>query len=73
MLRSLRHEITGQSVSGSYQIELNVEEAVNLAIDNLKLEMDADTYGEISKVVLTLQNSSTGSSPRRSMALRRNS
>lgn len=60
VLRSLRHEITGQSVSGSYQIELNVEEAVNLAIDNLKLEMDADTYGEISKVVLTLQNSSIG-------------
>lgn len=60
VLRSLRHEITGQSVSGSYQIELNVEEAVNLAIDNLKLEMDADTYGEISKVVLTLQNDSIG-------------
>ena len=60
VLRSLRHEITGQSVSGSYQIELNVEEAVNLAIDNLKLEMDADTYGEISKVVLALQNDSIG-------------
>lgn len=60
VLRSLRHEITGQSVSGSYQIELDVEEAVNLAIDNLKLEMDADTYGEISKVVLALQNDSIG-------------
>ncbi|WP_297236670.1 UvrD-helicase domain-containing protein [uncultured Porphyromonas sp.] len=60
VLRSLRHEITGQSVSGSYQIELNVEEAINLAIDNLKLEMDANTYSEISKVVLTLQNSSIG-------------
>ena len=60
VLRSLRHEITGQSVSGSYQIELDVKEAVNLAIDNLKLEMDADTYGEISKVVLALQNDSIG-------------
>ena len=37
-----------------------MEEAVNLAIDNLKLEMDADTYGEISKVVLALQNDSIG-------------
>lgn len=60
VLRSLRHEITGQSVSGSYQIELDVKEAVNLAIDNLKLEMDANTYGEISKVVLALQNDSIG-------------
>ena len=60
VLRALRHEITGQSVSGSYQIELNVEEAVNLAIDNLKLEMDANTYSEISRVVLTLQNGSIG-------------
>ena len=60
VLRALRHEITGQSVSGSYQIELNVEEAINLAIDNLKLEMDANTYSEISRVVLTLQNGSIG-------------
>ena len=60
VLRALRHEITGQSVTASYQIELDVKEAVNLAIDNLKLEMDANTYSEISRVVQTLQNGSIG-------------
>ena len=60
VLRGLRREITGQSFSGSYQIELNVKEAINLAIDNLKLEMDAKTYSNISKVVRRLQTESIG-------------
>lgn len=60
VLRGLRREITGQSFSGSYQIELNVEEAINLAIDNLKLEMDVHTYSNISNVVRRLQTDSIG-------------
>ena len=60
VLRGLRREITGQSFSGSYQIELNVEEAISLAIDNLKLEMDANTYSNISEVVRRLQTESIG-------------
>ena len=60
VLRGLRREITGQSFSGSYQIELNVEEAINLAIDNLKLEMDVHTYSNISNVVRRLQTESIG-------------
>lgn len=60
VLRGLRREITGQSFSGSYQIELNVEEAINLAIDNLKLKMDANTYSNISEVVRRLQTESIG-------------
>lgn len=60
VLRGLRREITGQSFSGSYQIELNVDEAINLAIDNLKLEMDANTYSNISSVVRRLQTDSIG-------------
>lgn len=60
VLRGLRREITGQSFSGSYQIELNVSEAINLAIDNLKLEMDANTYSNISSVVRRLQTESIG-------------
>ena len=60
VLRGLRREITGQSFSGSYQIELNVSEAINLAIDNLKLEMDANTYSNISSVVRRLQTDSIG-------------
>lgn len=60
VLRGLRREITGQSFSGSYQIELNVEEAINLAIDNLKLEMDINTYSNISEVVRRLQTDSIG-------------
>lgn len=60
VLRSLRREITGQSFSGSYQIELNVEEAINLAIDNLKLKMDINTYSNISEVVRRLQTESIG-------------
>ena len=60
VLRGLRREITGQSFSGSYQIELNVGEAINLAIDNLKLEMDANTYKNISSVVRRLQTDSIG-------------
>ncbi len=64
VLRGLRREITGQSFSGSYQIELNVEEAINLAIDNLKLEMDANTYSNISSVVRRLQAESIGTDER---------
>lgn len=64
VLRGLRREITGQSFSGSYQIELNVEEAINLAIDNLKLEMDANTYSNISSVVRRLQTDSIGTDER---------
>lgn len=60
VLRGLRREITGQSFSGSYQIELNVEEAIDLAIDNLKLEMDVHTYSNISNVVRRLQTDSIG-------------
>ena len=60
VLRGLRREITGQSFSGSYQIELNVEEAISLAIDNLKLKMDANTYSNISEVVRRLQTESIG-------------
>lgn len=60
VLRGLRREITGQSFSGSYQIELNVGEAINLAIDNLKFEMDAKTYSNISNVVRRLQTESIG-------------
>ena len=64
VLRGLRREITGQSFSGSYQIELNVKEAINLAIDNLKLEMDAHTYSNISSVVRRLQTDSIGKDER---------
>ena len=60
VLRALRHEITGQSVSGSYQIELDVKEAVNMAMDNVKLEMGASNYSGISDLVLRLLKESIG-------------
>lgn len=44
VLRGLRRELTGESVVPSYQIELDVEEAVKLAIDNMKLAMTGSDY-----------------------------